>query len=46
VNQKNIEMRVEFFNLFNHVNFANPIGNFNSVPSSSIDSEHSPDNQF
>ncbi|SRR6266404_8222809 len=35
---KNIEMRAEFFNLFNHVNFANPIGNFNAVPSSSIDS--------
>ena len=26
-----------FFNLFNHVNFSNPIGNFNAVPSSSID---------
>ncbi|HSB08736.1 MAG TPA: hypothetical protein VLM38_04455, partial [Blastocatellia bacterium] len=34
---KNIEMRAEFFNLFNHVNFANPIGNFNAVPSDSID---------
>ena len=34
---KNIELRVEFFNLFNHVNFANPIGNFNAVPSPSID---------
>jgi hypothetical protein len=34
---KNIEMRVEFFNLFNHVNFANPIGNFNAVPVTSID---------
>ena len=34
---KNIELRAEFFNLFNHVNFANPIGNFNAVPSLSID---------
>ena len=33
---KNIEFRAEFFNLFNHVNFANPISNFNAVPSSSI----------
>jgi len=35
---KNIEFRGEFFNLFNHVNFANPISNFNSVPSTDIDS--------
>ena len=34
---KNIELRVEFFNLLNHVNFANPIGNFNAVPARSID---------
>ena len=34
---KNIEFRTEFFNLFNHVNFDNPGGNFNAVPSSSID---------
>jgi hypothetical protein len=34
---KNIEFRAEFFNLFNHVNLANPIGNFNAVPSRSID---------
>ena len=34
---KNIEIRAEFFNLFNHVNFANPISNFNAVPSGSID---------
>jgi len=34
---KNIEFRAEFFNLFNHLNFANPISNFNAVPSSSID---------
>ena len=36
---KNIEFRAEFFNLFNHVNFANPISNFNAVPSSSIDAD-------
>jgi len=37
---KNIEFRAEFFNLFNHVNFANPISNFKAVPSTggSIDS--------
>jgi hypothetical protein len=35
---KNIEFRAEFFNLFNHVNFANPISNFNAVPSTSINS--------
>ena len=37
---KNIEFRAEFFNLFNHVNFANPISNFNAFASSggSIDS--------
>ncbi|MGI8839022.1 MAG: carboxypeptidase regulatory-like domain-containing protein [Pyrinomonadaceae bacterium] len=29
---KSVEFRVEFFNLFNHVNFANPISNFNAVP--------------
>ena len=32
----NIEFRAEFFNLFNHVNFNNPISNFNAVPSTSI----------
>ena len=31
---KNIEFRAEFFNLFNHVNFANPISNLNAVQSS------------
>jgi hypothetical protein len=31
---KNIEFRAEFFNLFNHVNFANPISNLNAVVSS------------
>jgi hypothetical protein len=30
---KNIEFRAEFFNLFNHVNFANPISNLNAVGS-------------
>lgn len=34
---KNIELRAEFFNLFNHVNFANPISNLSAVPSPSID---------
>jgi hypothetical protein len=34
---KNVELRAELFNLFNHVNFANPIGNFNAVPSNNID---------
>ena len=34
---KSIELRAEFFNLFNHVNFANPIGNVSAVPSTSID---------
>jgi hypothetical protein len=33
---KNVEFRAEFFNLFNHVNFANPINDFNAVPSTSI----------
>jgi hypothetical protein len=27
----NIEFRAEFFNLFNQVNLANPISNFNAV---------------
>ena len=31
---KNVELRAEFFNLFNHVNFANPISNLNAVVSS------------
>ena len=31
---KNIEFRAEFFNLFNHVNFANPISDLNAVLSS------------
>jgi hypothetical protein len=34
---KNIEFRAEFFNLFNHVNLANPISDFNAIPSASID---------
>jgi hypothetical protein len=28
---RNLEFRAEFFNLFNHVNFANPISNLNNV---------------
>ena len=31
---KRVEFRAEFFNLFNHVNFANPISNLNAVSSS------------
>ncbi len=31
---KSIEFRAEFFNLFNHVNLANPISDLNSVNSS------------
>jgi hypothetical protein len=31
---KNVEFRAEFFNLFNHVNFAAPISNLNAIPSS------------
>ena len=31
---KTIEFRAEFFNLFNHVNLANPISNLNAVSSS------------
>jgi hypothetical protein len=31
---KSLEFRSEFFNLFNHVNFANPISNLNAVSSS------------
>lgn len=31
---KNLELRGEFFNLFNHVNFANPISNLSAVSSS------------
>jgi outer membrane receptor protein involved in Fe transport len=34
---KNIELRAEFFNLFNHVNFASPISNFNAVPLAAVD---------
>lgn len=30
----NLEFHAEFFNLFNHVNFANPISNFNAFASS------------
>lgn len=31
---RNIKFRAEFFNLFNHVNFANPISNLNAIVSS------------
>ena len=33
---KNIELHAEFFNLFNHVNFANPISNLSAVALTSI----------
>jgi hypothetical protein len=34
---RNIELRAEFFNLFNHPNFANPVSNLSAVPATSID---------
>jgi hypothetical protein len=34
---KHIELRAEFFNLFNHANFANPISNLSAVPTTSVD---------
>lgn len=34
---KHIELRAEFFNLFNHTNFANPISNLSAVPTTSVD---------
>ena len=33
---KSVEFRAEFFNLFNRVNFDNPVSNLNAVPSSGI----------
>lgn len=33
---KSVELRAEFFNLLNHVNFANPISNLSAVPATSI----------
>ena len=35
---KNFEFRADIFNLFNHVNFANPISNLNAIPSSGFNS--------
>jgi hypothetical protein len=32
--QKRLEFRAEFFNLFNHVNFDNPIANLNVISQS------------
>jgi hypothetical protein len=34
---KNIEFRAEFFNLFNHVNFANPVSNLNAATGLNLD---------
>jgi len=34
---RNVELRAEFFNLFNHPNFANPVSNLSAVPTTSID---------
>ena len=34
---RSVELRAEFFNLFNQVNFDNPVSNFNAVPSTNID---------
>ena len=31
---RSLEFRAEIFNLFNHVNLANPISDFNAIPSS------------
>jgi hypothetical protein len=31
---RNLELRADFFNLLNYVNLANPISNFNAIPSS------------
>ena len=33
---KTIELRAEFFNLLNHVNFANPVSNLSAVPTTSV----------
>ncbi|MGD0731674.1 MAG: carboxypeptidase regulatory-like domain-containing protein [Terracidiphilus sp.] len=39
-----VELRIESFNLFNHANFANPVGNFSSPQFSSVTSvDHSAD---
>jgi hypothetical protein len=34
---RNVELRAEFFNLFNHPNFANPVSNLSAIPTTSID---------
>lgn len=35
---KTLELRAEFFNLLNHVNFDNPVSNLSAVPTTSISS--------
>jgi len=37
VNRKRLSCARRIFNLFNRVNFANPVANFNAVPPMSID---------
>lgn len=36
---RNVEFRSEFFNVFNHVNFANPISDLSSIPAGGIDAQ-------
>jgi hypothetical protein len=36
---KNVEFRTEFFNLFNSVNYANPISDFNAVPAVNLNAD-------
>jgi hypothetical protein len=35
----NVEFRTDFFNLFNHVNYANPLSDFNAVPASALNAD-------
>jgi hypothetical protein len=36
---RDVEFRTEFFNVFNHVNFANPISDLSAVPAGGIDAQ-------